>query len=458
MGKSKEQLVTELEEARSEQRNLIDRDERHQDEAALEREQARTERSHLQGLLADKGSALANVKKEAKAEYAKLRREVLQFKMDVAEQLAAMDSLIRRNDRIIAEIPVGIAYLDDRMVYRWVNPTFARLVNLPAEQLVNLTFSEVFPDAYERLGGLLREAFKSGQGDRPPSPPFVYSMVGKDGKSQWDLLAVPMLGDNNVAEGILVAIEVTGRVERERLQQQKIDQLVQLERLKGNFISMVSHELRTPLATIAGFAELLEDDLSGSLGPDQRGYVSQIQSAEGRIRRIVDDLLDFARIESGTLTLNRERIDLGILLKEELSALLPQSSAAQLRSDLLLPATPVVVLADRARVAQVIRNLIGNAIKFSPAGGVNVITLSIAGSEARVSIADQGMGIDSDQASHIFERFFQADQTSTRPHGGAGLGLAISKQLVELHGGKIGVESELGVGSTFWFSLPLDSP
>lgn len=292
--KSREQLVTELEAARGEQRNLVERSERHQVEAALERGQASDERSQLQDLLADGGSALANVRKAAKADQAQLRGEVQQFKREVGEQLAEMDALQRRNERIIAEIPVGIAYLDQKLAYRWVNPTFARLVNLPPAQLVNLTFPDVFPEAYEKLGGLLREAFQTGE--RAPTSPIAYTMVGKDGESQWDLLAIPMLGEDNLAEGILVAVEVTGRVDRERMQQQKIEQLVQLERLKGNLISMVSHELRTPLSTISGFAELLEDNLSGPLNPEQRGYLAQIQVAEGRIRHIVDDLLDFARI------------------------------------------------------------------------------------------------------------------------------------------------------------------
>lgn len=446
--RTRKQLRAELVQARKDL-------EQSREGAAIERGQARAERSHLQDLLADGGSALANVQEAAKADRTQLRGEMQQFKREVGEQLTARDSLQRRHERIIAEIPVGIAYLDAKLAYTWANPTFARLVNLPPAQLVNLTFPEVFPDAYEKLGGLLREAFQSGQRDRSPRPPIVYTMVGKDGESRWDLLAIPMLDENNVAEGILVAIEVTGRVERERLQQQKIDQMIQLERLKGDLISMVSHELRTPLSTISGFAELLEDNLSGPLNPEQLQYVSQIQAAEGRIRHIVDELLDFARIEMGNLPLTFEPIDLGLLLEEERAVLLPQHAAAGIRDELVLPAFPVRVRADRARVAQVIRHLIGNAIKFSPAGGGHVITLSVAGHEARVSIADRGIGIDADQVAHLFERFFQADQTTTRPYGGVGLGLATSKQLVELQGGKIGVESELGVGSTFWFTLPL---
>lgn len=157
----------------------------------------------------------------------------------------------------------------------------------------------------------------------------------------------------------------------------------------------------------------------------------------------------------GAFKLERERFELGALLAEERAALLPQCSAAELRCDLVLPPSPVFVRADRGRVAQVVRNLCDNAIKFSPAGGVNVITLTVAGREARVSVADQGIGLEPAQAAHLFERFYQADQSTTRPYGGAGLGLAISKQLVELQGGKIGAESEHGVGSTFWFTLPL---
>ncbi len=453
--KLKVPFTSDPEAARSEQAHFIELYERLQDEAALEREQMHGERQQMEDLLAKHVCELANVKKQATDEQRVLRDEVKQFKLIVRKDLAAMEGLRQRSERIIEKIPVGLAYLDAKLTFRWVNPTFARLVNLHPEHLMKLTFSDVFPEADEQLDGILREVVQSGRHDRSPEVPFVYSMVGKDGVSQWDLVAVPMLGENNVTEGVLVAIEVTGRVEQERQQQQKIDQLVKLDRLKSDFVSMVSHELRTPLTTIAGFAELLEDKLSGPLNADQLQYVSQIQSAEGRICQIVEDLLDFAQLQTGHFKLQMEPTDLRTLLEEELAALLPQYAAIQLRSELSLLPPTVCVQADRGRVGQVIRNLLGNAIKFSPDGGLIEITVSIDEGEAKVTITDQGIGIDSDQAIHIFEKFFQVDQTTTRQYGGAGLGLAVCKQLVELHGGKIGVKSELGKGSTFWFTLPL---
>ena len=428
----------------------------HRQEARAERQQAQEERLHLQRLAGQSGLAADAVRVEAQKEREALRGEVAAFKLQVTDQLKEMALHKMRSERIVENIPVGIAYLDKDLVYRWVNPTFSHLVKLPFAEVINRPFGQVLPQAQEEVAAVLQDVIASGTPNHPVKLPFVHSVEGKDHVTHWDLLALPMLGDDNSVDGVLVAVEVTGRVEREKLQEMRIQQLVEMDRLKGDFINTVSHELRTPLSTIAGYAEFLEDNLSGKLTEDQRLYVTQIQEAETRISQIVDDLLDFARMEAGTFKLAFQDADLVAVLQDTMASLIPQGQRAKIETSLALPSEPLVVCADRKRILQVLVNLVGNAIKFTPPGGHVDVSLKECDDMARIEVLDTGIGIAPEDLPHVFEKFYQVDRSTTREYGGAGLGLAISKTLVELHGGRIGVDSSLGKGSTFWIELPLE--
>lgn len=228
--------------------------------------------------------------------------------------------------------------------------------------------------------------------------------------------------------------------------------------LKRNFINAVSHELRTPLSSFTGYLEFLEDELSGPLTEQQRAYVTQLQDATARLQRLVDDLLDFARIEAGSFHLVEQRANLGPLVRSEVQSLQPLAKEAQVSLKVVVPKAPIAVRMDARRIGQVLLNLVGNAIKFSHPGGLVTVSLIRRDLEAEVEVSDTGAGIAPEHLGRLFEKFYQVDPSLTRTHGGAGLGLAISKSIVEAHGGKIGVTSELGRGSVFRFSLPLAGP
>lgn len=238
----------------------------------------------------------------------------------------------------------------------------------------------------------------------------------------------------------------------ERIQQ--FEALRDLDRIKGDFINAASHELRTPLTTITGYAEFLEDEVAGPLNGEQRGFVTQIQEGARRLQRIVDDMLDFARLEAGSFMLVKHEADLGLLIREELSDLRAQAEEADLTLAAEVPEEAMQVSMDPRRVGQVLLNLLGNALKFTPAGGNVTIRLSATPEAARVEVVDTGIGISEQYLSRLFQKFFQVDPSMTRERGGAGLGLSIAKALIEEHGGEIGVSSRLGEGSTFWFTLP----
>lgn len=254
----------------------------------------------------------------------------------------------------------------------------------------------------------------------------------------------------NVAVGVAMVIYLVDESWR-RFQAEQGRQL----RLHSDFVSIVSHELRTPLTSVLGYAEFLEDGVAGELNDDQREFVSRIQLATQSLQRLVEDLLDVSALDSARLKLEREVVDITSKLEAVLVSLRPQAHKAELDLQVSLPPGPIPVPLDPGRFEQVLTNLVGNAIKYTPPGGRIQITLRSLPHELRLEVEDTGVGIPKDKLAHIFERFYQVDSTITRQHNGVGLGLAIAKAIVEAHGGQIGCTSHVGRGSTFWFSLPM---
>lgn len=247
----------------------------------------------------------------------------------------------------------------------------------------------------------------------------------------------------------LVEAQVTERTDQLR---RAYERLKELDLLKSNFVNSVSHELRTPMTSILGYAEFLEDRIGGDLTQTQQEFVQQIQASSRRLLRLLDDLLDFARMDAGTFILHVRTFDLRGKLTEIAASLRPQAEAAQLTLQTELPDGPLSIRGDAQRVGQVLINLINNAIKFTPPGGtIRVRALPLDGGQGvRCEVVDTGYGLAAADIPKLFQRFSQVGPQAV----GTGLGLSISKALVEAHGGQIGVTSELGRGSTFWFTLP----
>lgn len=235
----------------------------------------------------------------------------------------------------------------------------------------------------------------------------------------------------------------------------ELEQAKELERLKSLFVNAVSHDLRTPLTSIMGYAEFLEDQISGPLNGQQLEYVAEIERSCARLQNLVNDLLDYARVEAGTFRLYCEEANLGDKIREIVASFQPQTSAARLdlRVDL---GDPLVAEMDPMRIGQVLTNLIGNAVKFSFTGGVVQVRACREQDHLRCEVEDSGEGIAEEDFPKLFQRFSQLSSGMQR-RGGTGLGLNISKTIVEAHGGTIGVRSQVGKGSTFWFTLPLTS-
>ncbi len=233
------------------------------------------------------------------------------------------------------------------------------------------------------------------------------------------------------------------------------EELDSVNQMKSNFLSIVSHELRTPLTSIKAYTETLIDNV-GSIDADTvRDFLKVMGEENDRVIALVDNILNYSCMESGHLRVEKEKCDLGQLIEEVHASLENRMLAGRVNSEVKLPRTRVTVDADRELIRQLLTNLVSNAIKFTPEGGLVTITLEEEASAARIVVQDTGSGIPEDQLEKIFERFHQVDASDTREHGGSGLGLAICKNIVEWHDGRIWVENVKEAGAKFTVMLPM---
>ncbi len=216
----------------------------------------------------------------------------------------------------------------------------------------------------------------------------------------------------------------------------------------------MSHELRTPMNAILGYTELLIDNIYGELPDRMRGVLERIQSNGRHLLGLINDVLDLSKIEAGQLTLSLTDYSVSEVVDSVVNAVEPLAAEKQLTLKAEVQARLPRGHGDARRIAQVLLNLVGNAIKFTDAGEV-VITASAANGWFTIAVRDTGPGISPADQSKIFEEFQQADSSSTRRKGGTGLGLSIAKRIIEVHGGRIWVQSVPGEGSTFSFTLPI---
>lgn len=243
----------------------------------------------------------------------------------------------------------------------------------------------------------------------------------------------------------LTTVEAFGR------QRHAVEQLERLNRAKSEFVSIVSHEFRTPLTGIQGFSEMMRDEQLTL--EEMREYAGDINKDSQRLNRMIDEMLDLDRMESGRMTIHPEPMDLNAVVTEAVNRVRPNAPNHTLSLDLQPDLPPIH--ADRDRLTQVASNLLNNAVKYSPTGGRVTVKTRAEGGEVRIEVRDEGLGIPRDALETIFERYSRVDSVATKDIPGTGLGLPIVRQIVQLHGGRVWAESELGRGSVFYVVLPL---
>lgn len=301
-------------------------------------------------------------------------------------------------------------------------------------------------DAARRLDRGERDVLvgRLGTGDELDELAEAFDSMSRDISTAWEHL------ENEVR----VRTEEIERANRELLRLNET--LSETVRAKSEFLSNMSHELRTPMNAVIGYAHCLLDGLDGPLNEEQRSDVERILNGADSLLKLVNDLLDLSRMEAKRLEVRPEETPLAQIVEAVVSSIRPQAAAKDLRIDVEVP-SDLPVYADPVRTRQVLLNIAANAVKFTEKGSVRISARAADGATV-IEIADTGIGIEREDLGRIFETFVQVDSSASRRHGGAGLGLAIAKRLVEMMNGSIEVQSQYGRGSTFTVRLPSAPP
>ncbi len=407
--------------------------------------------------------------------------------VDNSEQKQSGETLLKSEERfrlLCAASPVGIFETDTRGVCTYINPQLCEIAGLTSGQakddtLTNAIVEEDKAAVLEDWQVCVRDGrnfsreyrYQHASGETRWVHRRAVAVYGEDGRLRSYVGTVEDITDRKQAEAVQQRYLQDMEEARTRIEEQTVFLQVQAEELseamqraeqasqtKSEFLATMSHEIRTPMNGVIGMTGLLLDT---ELTPQQREFAEIIKGSGEALLSIINNILDFSKIEAGKMEIEVMDFDLRLAVEETLELLATKAQEKGLELVHLLPAdVPTAVRGDPGRLRQVLLNLVSNALKFTEHGEVtvrvtreyDVSTLTLV----RFAVSDTGIGISPDRLDRLFQSFSQVDASTTRKYGGTGLGLAICKQLVELMGGEIGVESTPGQGSTFWFTIQFE--
>lgn len=362
-------------------------------------------------------------------------------------------------DTLLETAPVGMIVVDAEGIIALVNKYAQTIFAYTRDELIGQPIEMLVPDKIRVNHIRYRQRYSRN--------PEIRSLgAGRDlfGRRK-DGTEVPVeigLTPITTDSGIFVLATILDITERKHLEESRRlrDEALEASRLKSAFVANISHELRTPLSAVIGMNELL---LSSDLSADQRECAEAVHTAAQALLALVNDILDISRIEAGKMSIENLVFSPLAILQGAVQMIAPaaQSKGLQLfvEND---PSLPEVVLGDPGRLRQILLNLLVNAVKFTPAGHIEISTTVEEKTEDRAvikfTVADTGIGIPSQKRQSVFAPFSQLDSSAASIYGGAGLGLAISRQTVELMGGEIDFTSEVDRGSSFYFRIPFEQP
>lgn len=365
-------------------------------------------------------------------------------------------------EAIYATAPVGLCFVDTDLRFRSINARLAEMNGKPVEEHIGHTLHEVVPQIADAVEPYYRQVIESGE---PVLNVETSSAAGQVPVHHFVVSYYPIKDNEQRVLGVnVVVVDITQRkqVEEEReklLEQEKAarEEAEAANRMKDEFLATISHELRTPLTSILGWARILaENPLSES---QMRHALEVIERSARSQTQLIDEILDTSRIITGRLKLDARPVDIGQVFHSAIEVIRPSAEAKRIDLRAFIEDRGSMVLGDANRLQQAIWNLLSNAVKFTNEGGRVEGRLTRTGAQIEVSINDTGMGIEPQFLPYVFDRFRQADSTSTRKYGGLGLGLAIVRHVVEMHGGSVSASSPgKGMGSTFKITFPVASP
>lgn len=370
--------------------------------------------------------------------------ELYRLIFDQAEKLGntlkAQKVEATKSRAILEGVADGVIVVDADSNVTLFNAAAERILGLPREKALGRSINEMLG----LYGNQARDWMEkvSGWAEHPEAYLAEEYLAARleIGDRVVSVLLTPVLMENEFLGAVSAFRDVTAEVEAERA--------------KTEFVSTVSHELRTPMTSIKGYVELLLMGVVGTLTEDQYNFLTVIDVNVERLTTLVNDLLDISRIESGRVALSPRVIHVENVVEQVVVTMQARAldQGLTLRSE--LPPTLPEIIADPDRVTQILTNLVGNACNYTPAGGKVTVSARVHDDQVRISVRDTGIGISKEDQTKIFERFFRADDSMVQDAPGTGLGLAIVQSLAEMQGGQVWVESELGEGSTFTFTLP----
>jgi PAS domain S-box-containing protein len=335
--------------------------------------------------------------------------------------------------------PIGIALVSPEGEWLRVNQSLCDMLGYPADELRRTTFQAItHPEDLESDLLLVRRMLTREIRTYQLEKRYLH----RTGHAVWAHLSVSLVWDRQKPLYFISQI-------------QDITERKNIERGKAEFLTMVSHELRTPVTALRGALGILAAGAAGELPPKAQALTALADRNADRLHRLVNDILDIDKLESGAFAYRRTDVDLNQLVTQAAVELRPYADQYQVKIEVHSDLPRAFLHADADRLMQVLANLISNAVKHSPAGGTIDVHISRTNEAIRVGITDRGDGIPEEFRPHIFEKFAQANWTATNRKGGSGLGLNISRAIIQHHGGVLGFETELGKGSTFFFELPI---